>query len=338
MRRKTLFSGLLLFLLTCSSLTAGPAGTATPGLVDSPLAHTFSIVAIDQESGEMGVAVQSHWFSVGPVVPWAEPGVGAIATQSLVNISYGPLGLALLKGGKSASDVVKELTAGDNGRDYRQLAVVDAHGGVATWTGSLCIPEAGHITGKDYSVQANMMLRGTVWPAMAKAFEVARGPLAERMLAALEAAQEQGGDIRGRQSAAILVVRAVASDQPWNDKLVDLRVEDSEHPLVELRRLLQVHRAYEHMNAGDLAVEKGDFEIALKEYSTAESLNSDNPEMPFWHAVSLANVGRVDDSLPVFARAFHQGGKNWRELARRLPEVKLLTVSDRDMERILSVK
>ncbi|MFH0883475.1 MAG: DUF1028 domain-containing protein [bacterium] len=338
MRKISLLALVLLAGVPFPSLYAGPAGTSTPGIATDPIAHTFSIVAIDHERGEMGVAVQSHWFSVGPVVPWAQPGIGVIATQSLVNISYGPRGLAMLKEGKAATDVVKELTTPDTGRDYRQLAVIDAHGGVATWTGTLCIPEAGHVTGDNYSVQANMMLKGTVWPAMAKAFEEAEGPLAERMLAALDAAQAEGGDIRGRQSAAMIVVRTVASEEPWNDRLVDLRVDDSEHPLLELRRLLTIHRAYEHMNAGDLAVEKGDVETALIEYSTADSMNSDNPEMPFWHAVSLANVGRVEDSLPIFARVFREGGDHWRELARRLPEVNLLEVSDRDLKKILSIR
>ena len=172
-----------------------------------PLAHTYSIVAIDEETGELGVAVQSHWFSVGSIVSWAEAGVGAIATQSLVNVSFGPRGLDLLKQGKTAQEAIDELITSDEGRDFRQLAIVDAQGRVATHTGKKCIADAGHKQGKNYSVQANMMLNKKIWPAMAKAFENSIGPLAERLLTALKAAEAAGGDIRGQQSAAILVVK-----------------------------------------------------------------------------------------------------------------------------------
>jgi len=324
----------LFFLLLPALCFSRPAGSWQEVSPDEPLAHTYSIVAIDQESGEMGVAVQSHWFSVGPVVPWAKSGAGVIATQSLVNLSYGPNGLELLAEGKAASQVVAELTSADEASGYRQLAVIDTKGGVATWTGDSCIPEAGHITGEHYSVQANMMLNATVWGAMSASFESSEGPLAERLLSALEAAENAGGDIRGRQSAAIVVVRIDATDEPWNDKLVDLRVEDSEEPLPELRRLLTVHRAYEHMNEGDLAIERGDDDLALKEYALAEQMNPDNPEMTFWHAVSLANVGRVEGSLPLFAKVF-RASENWRELTRRLPAVNLLVVKDEELRRIL---
>lgn len=225
---------LLILLLTLTAIVeAGPVLSNGPDVTEDPFAHTFSIVAIDKERGEMGVAVQSHWFSVGPVVPWAEPGVGVIATQSLVNISYGPKGLEMLRGGMNAPMVVTALTGRDEGRDYRQLAIIDVAGNVATYTGTKCIAEAGHVTGKDFSVQANMMLKATVWDAMAESFRTSEGPLAERMLLALQAAQAEGGDIRGMQSAAIIVVSTTATDQPWNDKLVDLRVEDSDQPLEE---------------------------------------------------------------------------------------------------------
>lgn len=330
---------LLAVFLAGSTLFAGPVTRQGLNLSDDPFAHTYSIVAIDTARGEMGVAVQSHWFSVGPVVPWAQPGVGVIATQSLVNISYGPRGLEMLSQGKSAQEVVEELTSTDEGRDFRQLAIIDANGNVATWTGAKCIAEAGHITEETFSVQANMMLKATVWQAMAGAFSKAEGPLAERMLATLEAAQAEDGDIRGKQSAALVVVSLHASEEPWNDRLVDLRVDDSAEPLKELARLLTIHRAYEHMNAGDLAVEKSDFDTALKEYSEAERLYPDNPEMPFWHAVSLANVGRVEESLPIFKRVFEgENGDQWRELTARLPQSDLLQVSDAELKQILQVK
>jgi len=199
------------------------------------LAHTYSIVARDPQSGEMGVAVQSHWFSVGSIVPWAEAGVGAIATQSFVNVSFGPRGLQLLREGKTAAEVVKELIAADEGRDVRQLAIVDSKGNVAAHTGAKCVPEAGHHIGDNYSVQANLMLNDRVWPAMAEAFEASSGPLAERMIVALEAAQEAGGDIRGKQSAALVVVKARSTGKIWEDRVIDLRVEDHSEPVQELK-------------------------------------------------------------------------------------------------------
>src|SRR4030095_26456 len=192
-----------------------------------PLAHTFSIVARDSVTGEMAVGVQSHWFSVGTAVSWAEAGVGAVATQSFVDKSYGIKGLALMKTGKTAENALKALLAEDGGREVRQVAMIDKDGNVAAQTGKGCIDYAFHITGRNYSVQSNMMLNDKVCPAMAKAFEENGAlPLAERVLKALQAAQAVGGDVRGKQSAAILVVAAKSSEQPWNDRLVDLRVED----------------------------------------------------------------------------------------------------------------
>ena len=201
-----------------------------------PLAHTYSIVARDPATGNFGVAVQSHWFQVGAAVPWAEAGVGAVATQSFVRIDYGPLGLSLMRAGRSADEALQSLLATDAQRDVRQVAMVDRGGAVAAWTGPKCIQAAGHATGKGYSVQANLMDRPTVWPAMARAYESADGDFAARLLAALEAAEREGGDIRGRQSAALLIVRAESTGRPWEDRLVDLRVDDHAAPLPELRR------------------------------------------------------------------------------------------------------
>lgn len=223
-----------------------------------PLAHTFSIVARDPETGDIGVAVQSHWFSVGSDVTWAEAGVGAVATQSFVNVSFGRLGLDLLKEGKSPEEAIKILTDADSGRDYRQVAIIDAKGRVAAYTGKLCIKDAGHITGDNFSVQANMMLNDKVWPSMAKAFKETKGPLAERLVAALKAAQSAGGDIRGQQSAAVLVVKGTSSGKIWEDKVMDLRVEDNPNAVKEIERILKTYRAYEHMNNGDIAIEKKD--------------------------------------------------------------------------------
>jgi uncharacterized Ntn-hydrolase superfamily protein len=298
--------------------------------------HTFSIVARDPATGELGVAVQSHWFSVGSIVAWAEAGVGAVATQSFVDPSYGPLGLALMRTGKSGPDALKSLLAGDEGRDVRQVAMIDSQGRVDAWTGKNDIQAAGHHVGKDYSVQANLMLNDKIWPAMAKAFESTKGDLADRMMAALDAAQAAGGDIRGRQSAAIIVVTGKPTGLPWKDRTFDLRVDDSPEPLRELRRLITLQRAYNHMNAGDLAVEKKDNEGALREYGAAEKLVPDNAEMIYWHAVALVNMGRVDESLPLFKRVFTMD-RNWIELTPRLPKSGLLPDDPKLIERIVAV-
>jgi uncharacterized Ntn-hydrolase superfamily protein len=296
--------------------------------------HTFSIVARDPETGELGVAVQSHWFSVGSTVPWAEAGVGAVATQSFVDPSYGKLGLDLMRLGRSGPDALKALLAGDEGREVRQVAMIDSQGRVDAWTGKNDIQAAGHIVGKNYSVQANLMSNDKVWPAMSRAFETTKGDLAERMLAALDAAQAAGGDIRGRQSAALIVVTGKPTGKPWADRVFDLRVDDSTEPLKELRRLVTLQRAYNHMNAGDLAVEKKDNEGALREYGAAEKLVPDNAEMIYWHAVALVNMGRVEESLPLFRKVFAMD-RNWAELTPRLAKVGLLPDDAKVIERIL---
>jgi uncharacterized Ntn-hydrolase superfamily protein len=303
----------------------------------NPFAHTYSIVARDPVTGEMGSAVQSHWFSVGSVVIWGEAGVGMVATQSFVNVSFGVRGLELLKSGLTPQQVVDSLLSTDEGREFRQLAVIDGKNKPASYTGKNCIPSAGNIVGDDFSVQANLMLNDKVWPAMEKAFRETKEPLAERMIAALEAAQNEGGDIRGKQSAAILVVKGKSTGKVWEDRLIDLRVEDHAEPVKELKRLLKVHRAYEHMNAGDLAVEKGNMELAMKEYSSAEEMFPENLEMKYWHAVTLANIGKIDDALSLFREVF-SADENWRILTERLPKVKLLTVSEEQLNKILSVK
>ena len=298
---------------------------------------TYSIVARDTATGQLGVAVQSHWFSVGSVVPWAEAGVGAVATQSFVDPSYGPLGLALMKAGRSAPDSLAALLAGDAQREVRQVGMVDAKGRVATHTGRLNIPAAGGQAGQEFVVQANLMEKPSVWPAMARAYEGASGDLADRLLAALEAAEAEGGDIRGRQSAAILVVRAESTGRPWADKLFDVRVEDDPEPLKELRRLVGVQRAYNHMSAGDDCVALKDWACAEKEYGAAQALQPDNAEMAFWHAVALASNGRLEAARPLFARAFAADAR-WRELARRLPGVEQLPSDPKLLETILAIR
>src|ERR1700754_1620676 len=328
---------LIAFLIATTFLVvqAQQPETTRPAVPLRPV-HTFSIVARDPATGELGVAVQSHWFSVGSIVTWAEAGVGAVATQSFVDPSYGKNGLELMRGGKPAPDALKELLAKDDAREVRQVAMIDAQGRVDAWTGKNDIQAAGHIVGTNFSVQANLMLNDKIWPAMAKAFENTRGDLAERMLAALDAAQAAGGDIRGRQSAALIVVTGKPTGQAWKDRTFDLRVDDSPEPLKELRRLVRLQRAYNHMNAGDLAVEKKDNEGALREYSAAERLVPDNAEMIYWHAVALVNMGRVDDSLPLFRKVFAMD-RNWITLTPRLPKSGLLPDDPKLIERIVSV-
>jgi uncharacterized Ntn-hydrolase superfamily protein len=304
---------------------------------NNPLAHTYSIVARDEKTGEIGVAVQSHWFSVGTAVSWAEPGVGAIATQSFTNKSFGPRGLDLLRSGLTAQQTLDSLINNDEGRDVRQVAIVDKQGNVATHTGKACIDAAGHIQGKCFSVQSNMMLNNTVPKAMADAFEKSNSkPIAERMIMALEAAQKAGGDIRGKQSAAMIVVAGKTEGKPWDERLVDLRVDDHKVPLAELRRLYTVHTAYQHMNNGDLAVEKNNMQGAMEEYNAAMKLFPQNLEMQYWTAITLANNKQVAKALPMLKSIFSKDS-NWKELTRRLPKVNLLTVSEKDLKAILSL-
>jgi len=327
--------GLLLLYSVCLFLFAGNAVAQVRPESSRPV-NTYSIVARDAATGEMGVAVQSHWFSVGRIVAWAEAGVGAVATQSFVDPAYGPLGLDMMRAGKSAEEALGAIVATDAGRDVRQVAMVDARGQVAAHTGAKAIQGAGHILGDQYSVQANMMLNDTVPAAMAQAFERAQGDLAERMLAALDAAEAVGGDVRGKQSAAILIVKAESTGRPWADRVMELRIEDHAEPLVELRRLVTIHRAYEHMNRGDLALEHDDVEAAVREFSSAQALFPENPEMKFWHAVALVNVGRVAQSLPLFAAVFARD-RNWVTLLQRLPAAGLLPDDQELMNTLLAV-
>ena len=284
--------------------------------VDRPV-HTYSIVARDPATGQLGVAVQSHWFSVGSSVTWAEAGVGAVATQSFIDPAYGLRGLELMKTGLTAEQALAALVEVDEGRAVRQVAFVDARGNVAAHTGASCIESAGQHVGDSYSVQANMMLNDTIVPAMRRAYESAEGDLAERLIQALEAAEAAGGDIRGRQSAAMLIVEGESTGRPWDDRVVELRIEDHPEPVVELRRLLTVHRAYEHMNAGDVAVEHGDLELATTEYGAAAKLFPDSLEVQYWAAVALATSGEIEKALPTFREVF-AADPNWIELTRRL--------------------
>jgi uncharacterized Ntn-hydrolase superfamily protein len=316
-RSRGTLSGLL---ATSSRNMTGKSPIARSGapLGASPRRGTYSIVARDPNSGELGVAVQSHWFSVGSIVSWAEPGVGAVATQAIADPTYGPRLLARLRAAQGPREALDELLAADEQARFRQVAVVDAAGTVAVHTGDGCIPFAGHVEGESFSAQANMMASEGVWPAMAEAFTAATGALPRRLLAALDAGEAAGGDVRGRQSAALVVVPA--EGEAWQ-RAVELRVEDHHDPLGELRRLLDLADAYAVATEGDDLVGEGRHEEAAERYREAADLAPANGELLFWAGLALAQGGDVDAGAQRVqsAIAMHSG---WRDLLARLdPEI-----------------
>jgi uncharacterized Ntn-hydrolase superfamily protein len=284
---------------------------------------TYSIVARDKDTGELGVAVQSHYFQVGPVVPWAIAGVGAVATQSMVNVSFGPLGLDYMRAGYSAEQALKALLAGDSQPESRQVALVDASGKVATHTGSSCVPAAGHRIGDGFSCQANLMEKDTVWDAMVDAYTSTDAPLAERMMAALDAAEAEGGDIRGKQSAAMLVVTGKPTGRSWEDRIIDLRVEDAADPLAELRRLLRVKRAYTTLGEADRLEEEKDTAAATKKIEEATRLAPEMVEIHFWGGLLIAQAGELDAGCKLMERAVAKDPR-WIETLHRLVAVDRL--------------
>lgn len=286
---------------------------------------TYSIVARDPDTGNLGVAVQSHWFAAG-LVCWARAGVGAVATQATALVEHGPLGLELMAGGAPAAEALETRLATDADREHRQVAMVDREGRVAAHTGTSCIREAGHRTGEAFSCQANMMRRDTVWDAMHEAFTGSGGDLAERLLLTLEAGETEGGDIRGRQAARILVVRAEPTDRPWEDVLVDLRVDDHPAPLPELRRLLGLQRAYDRLEAAEEMELAGDVDGSFTERQAAMAAVPDNPEIAFWTAISFAVHGRTDEARAALAVAL-PADPGWAELLRRLADQRLIELT-----------
>lgn len=293
---------------------------------------TYSIVARDANTGELGAAVQSHYFGTGRVVTWAEAGVGAVVTQSVPEISYGPHGLDRMRDGADPATALAQLVAADPGEAVRQVAMVDATGRVAAHTGAGCVARAGHRTGDQVSAQANMMEKDTVWPAMVDAYDAATGDLAGRLLAALEAAEAQGGDLRGKQSAAILIVGPDRTDRPWDHRRVDLRVDDHPEPLVELRRLIDYNRAFTLVSgvfgsgilfAPQIDPQAPELEAALRDLGTAQETITDNYEPTFWQAFLLAKAGRTDEARnQLKLAADHHAG--WREFLTRLPASGLI--------------
>jgi uncharacterized Ntn-hydrolase superfamily protein len=277
--------------------------------------------------------VQSHWFNVGAVVPWVEAGVGALAVQSISDPATGERGLDLLRAGSTADAALEGLLEGDQDVGYRQIAVVDALGGVAAHTGDLCIAEAGHRVGSGFSAQANIMERPTVWAAMADAFERSDGDLVDRLLIALEAAEAEGGDLRGRQSAALVVVPG-SSEEPR----FDLRVEDAPDPLGELRRLVTLQRAYAELNRGDAMMARVAHEEALAAYERATTMLTDEAtggEAAFWTGVAFATVGRTEEALPFLRRAADVD-ERWTRLLPRLIRSNMLPDDQALLERLRS--
>lgn len=298
--------------------------------------HTYSIVARDKETGQLGVAVQSHYFGVGPIVPWAEAGVGAIATQSLVRVDYGPRGLQLMREGHSAPQALADLLAEDEDREVRQVAMIDAQGHLATHTGTRCIAAAGHLTGSEVSVQANLMVDESVWPAMMGAYETTEGDLAMRLLAALEAAQAAGGDIRGQQSAAIVIVAGTRQETPWEGRLFDLRVEDHPRPVEELKRLVQLRRAYQLVDRSDELMLLERFDEASDCMAQALTLAPEIVELRFWAGLNRIMAGQQAEGKELLRTVFDQE-PIWIDLMPRLVTAGLFPDDPDLMQEVLSV-
>lgn len=305
------FASILVFLMA--------AAVTTAAAVDPPLCATFSIVAHDTTTGEFGVGVQSHWFSVGTVVPWAEAGVGAVATQSFAEPAYGPKILARVGLGQSCTTALVEEIAADSLRDLRQVLVIDARGNTGAHTGEGCIPYAGHHVARDHACGGNLLASPTVWKRMSETFTQTAGTLAERIVAALAAGQEAGGDARGMQSAALLVVELRDPDAPWRNRTIDLRVDDHPEPIVELQRLLTIHRAYALADEGDGALAKKDYAEARRLYDAALGLVPQNDELLFWRGSMKMATGDTDGAVDDVRKAIGMNPR-WNELLRRIPE------------------
>lgn len=320
----------LLYLITSLAYAQKPADA-------EKFAHTYSIIAQDPVTGDMAVGVQSHWFSVGTAVPWGKSGVGVVATQSFVNERYGYEGLQYMQKGLRAGQALERLKSKDAGAAFRQVAMLSKDGSIAAFTGEKCVESALHLVGEHYSIQVNMMENDSVAYAMQNAFENnATLDLPERIIATLKAAQASGGDIRGKQSSALIVVGKDKPQHPWEDKKIDLRVEDHKTPVEELARLLNMHRAYEFMAQGDIAMEEKQPKAALKAYKTAEELLPNNEEIKFWKAVALVNSNQVNASIPIFERLF-LNDKRWQRLLKRLPSSELITVDATALDYLLKL-
>jgi uncharacterized Ntn-hydrolase superfamily protein len=301
---------------------------------EDPCVATYSIVARDPDTGHLGVAVQSHYFAVGSLTPHALAGAGSVTIQSFAKLYYGNEGLRLMRKGASAGQALRALLARDHHADYRQVAMVDADGGSAAHTGNLCIPAAGHRLGDGYACQGNLLMNEGTWDVMAEAFEGAQGELINRMIAALEAGEEAGGDLRGKRSAAVIVVNGRFTGDPAEDIAFDLRVEDHDRPLTELRRLMVLKKAFHHNSSGDHYLRNGDFEAAVREFSIAESLAPDHDELVFWRAVALVNAGHMNEAEPMFRKLF-RSSDSWRVMVERVARSRFLPDDPAVVESIL---
>jgi len=321
-------------ILAFLALTTGVAFAGDSDIhLSLPPIHTYSIVCYDSATGQIGAAVQSHYFRVCDVIH-AEPGIGAVASQSFSDNRYWATGLELMRSGKTAQESLDSLLAGDQGREYRQVGMIDASGRSAGRTGKNCLAEGGSHVGHHFATQASLMLKNTVWDAMARAFESTPGDLAERMMAALEAGQAEGGDMRGMQSAAMIVVDGKPASGPGEGRLVDLRVDDSVEPLKELRRLLTITRAYQKMSDGYGLLDAGKIDEAWEVYLAAAQLDPNNVELKFWPAVNLASIGQTDRALTLFKEVFAREPL-WRDVVLRLPRPDMLPDDAALIERIL---
>ena len=282
---------------------------------------TYSIVARDPGSGQMGVAVQSRYLAVGTVVPWAEPGVGVVATQSFLEMSYGPLGLARMREGAQAGEALAALVDADQDQALRQVAMLDSRGNVAVHTGTRCVREAGSAAAEGVSAQGNMMERDTVWRAMVDAYRASPGDLADRLMAALRAAEAEGGDVRGRQSAALVVVGGSPHDEPW-ERVVDLRVDDHRDPLGELDRLLRLRRAFDAMDRSTDHAKAFRLQEALAEADRAAAQAPEDLQIAFWRVLSLAGNARLDEARDEMDR-IRRAEPRWADFLRRVAEAGL---------------
>lgn len=327
-------TNILLAVLYCFFSTLVKSQT-TQAPISDEFAHTYSIIAIDQKEGLMAVGVQSHWFNVGRIVPWAKAGVGVIATQSFANTKLGYQGLTLLEENMHPEEVLSKLLTEDEGLDYRQFAILDAQERISAFTGEKCIQHASHYIGENYSVQANMMANDKVVPSMSLTFEERQDlPLPERVLEALKSAQSAGGDIRGQQSVALIVVQISPNEAEKNKEYeIDLRVEDSQEPLHELERLLKIHRGYELMNQADQALEIEDYTTALYLYNKAEDLMPNNIELQFWKSIAIISSGDEKKGVKSLKKVV-KGNVNWQKLFLQLVKEGFLDVSEKVYQEI----
>jgi uncharacterized Ntn-hydrolase superfamily protein len=299
---------------------------------------TYSIVARDRKTGELGVAVQSHYFSVGSAVTWARAGVGAVATQASTETLYGPMGLELMAAGKTASEALSALLRADAKSETRQVAMVDSKGRVATHTGSKCIPQAGHAVGEGMSCQGNIMKSRQVWTQMEHRFEERHDlPLPERLVAALEAGEDAGGDLRGKRSAAILVVAADVKASQWDGRLVDLRVEDHPEPVPELRRLLRYKRGYEWVSKGDDLLTSEKYEEAMRAYRKGIELVPEVLELRYWVGLSMLKTREKAKGIEMLTAVFRED-PSWTKLTRGMIRTGVFSVDPHTARKLFVVR